>query len=193
MNKVLGLCVLTCMISAAYADSVSSLRYSKINEAISFDSLIKDPTENRQQSIREDLVTEARKLIGVPYLYGGTTRKGFDCSGLVQFVFKGQGLDLPRISADQFRAFDPVAEPKLGDLLFFGRPGRVQHVGIFVGEGKMLHAPSSGKHVTIDTYTDGYWGNRYLGASSPIEANVRDPRQLAQIVQIEASADTIQK
>lgn len=126
---------------------------------------------NTQATQRDDLIKFAKTLIGTPYKYGGTTPKGFDCSGLVRFVFAELGHQLPRISREQYQALTPVDKPQIGDLVFFGRGNRVSHVGIYVGGDKMLHAPSSGKAVAIDTFTSGYWGKRYIGARSVIEAN----------------------
>ena len=120
-------------------------------------------------SERSDLVKFAKTLLGTPYRYGGSNRNGFDCSGLVHFVFAQSGHQLPRISREQFQALTPVDDPQIGDLVFFGRGSRVSHVGIYVGDNKMLHAPSSGKTVVIESFDSGYWGKRYLGARSVIE------------------------
>jgi len=102
-----------------------------------------------------DVVAEARKYLGVPYLWGGTNPKqGLDCSGLVQLVYKNLGIDLPRVSYQQATAGRPVdglanAEP--GDILAFNSP--VSHVGIYIGHGKMIEAPRTGLDVRVtDVY-----------------------------------------
>lgn len=101
------------------------------------------------------VVDEARKYLGVPYVWGGTDpAKGLDCSGLVQTVFEKFGIDLPRVSYQQARAGTPVAsldQAQPGDILAFGSP--VHHVAIYIGDGKMIEAPRPGLSVRVsDVY-----------------------------------------
>jgi cell wall-associated NlpC family hydrolase len=114
------------------------------------------------------------KYIGVPYVWGGTTPKGFDCSGLTQYVYREIGISIPRTSRSQFRAGDHIAPGNLdqlvpGDLVFFGYggdPGRIHHVGIYVGDGDFIHAPARGQTVTISSLTSRISRrNDYVGAS----------------------------
>ncbi len=96
-----------------------------------------------------DVVADARKYLGVPYVFGGTTRSGMDCSGLVQTVFKDLGVTMPRVVPDQADMGVPVgslADAKPGDLIV---PKGEQHIVIYVGDGKVLHAPRPGKDVRI--------------------------------------------
>jgi cell wall-associated NlpC family hydrolase len=97
------------------------------------------------------VVDEAKKYLGVPYLWGGTDPdKGLDCSGLVQLVYRNNGIELPRVSYQQATAGRPVAsmaEARPGDILAFNSP--VDHVGIYLGNGKMLEAPRTGLNVRI--------------------------------------------
>ena len=102
-----------------------------------------------------DVVDEARKYLGVPYVWGGTDPKqGLDCSGLVQLVYKNLGIDLPRVSYEQATAGRPVdglANARPGDILAFNSP--VSHVGIYIGHGKMIEAPRTGLDVRVtDVY-----------------------------------------
>lgn len=110
----------------------------------------------------DQIVELAKDYLGVPYLWGGTDpSKGLDCSGLVQLVLSRLGIDAPRVSQDQARFGTPVAsldQARPGDLVAFGSP-RVNHIGIYVGNGQMLHAPRSGEVVKIEPI-----GNRELVA-----------------------------
>ena len=91
----------------------------------------------------------ARGQIGVPYRYGGNTPAGFDCSGLVQYSYAAAGVAIPRTTAGQWALIDPVdkGEMRAGDLLFFNISGKMSHVGLYLGDGRVVHAPSSGRAV----------------------------------------------
>jgi cell wall-associated NlpC family hydrolase len=120
------------------------------------------PTVSKAQAV----VDEAKKYIGVPYLWGGNTPAGFDCSGLVNYVFNKVGVSVPRTAATLWTAEKPVSAPNLGDLVFFdiNLTGVPSHVGIYSGNNKFIHAGSSG--VTISDLTTTYWKTRYMGAKT---------------------------
>jgi murein DD-endopeptidase len=102
----------------------------------------------------------ALKMVGKPYRYGGSTPAGFDCSGLVQYSYKQAGVALPRATDAQLRASQPLRGQHLrrGDLLFFDQEGKKKsHVGIYLGDGRFVHAPSSGKAVRTDRLDSAYW------------------------------------
>ena len=121
-------------------------------------------TSSRMKTVLQ----RAFALLGTPYRWGGSSPdRGFDCSGLVGYVFRTIGIDLPRVSRAMADEGMPVADRSAlaeGDLVFFGRRGRVDHVGIYIGDGKFLHAPRTGRDVTVSTLTDGYWGQKYMEA-----------------------------
>lgn len=116
-----------------------------------------------------DILFRAISLVGTPYRYGGTTPEGgFDCSGLIGYIFNDvAGARLPRSAADIDRLAAPaVSRQDLsgGDLVFFRDGGRVSHIGIYVGEGRFVHAPSGGGTVRLDALDGDYWRQRYSGA-----------------------------
>lgn len=126
-----------------------------------------DPTAlARGQAIAET----ARQLIGSPYVAGGAAPTGFDCSGLVAYVYARHGVKLPRSAEDQAKAGRSLVSSEVlpGDLLFFRVNGdEISHVGIHVGGWRFVHAPRHGQKVRLDSLGDPYWGPRYAGARRP--------------------------
>lgn len=109
----------------------------------------------------------AQRFIGKPYRYGGETPAGFDCSGLVHYSFARVGIAVPRTTGELAHDGRHVARSRLrkGDLLFFNQDGkRASHVGIYLGDDKFVHAPSSGKQVRHDRLNDRYWRKHFAGA-----------------------------
>ncbi len=104
------------------------------------------------------LVNIAKNYLGVPYVFGGTSTSGFDCSGFVYYVFKNAGKSVSRTSAaGYYYMAKKVSTPKVGDLVFFSNTYKagISHVGIYIGNGKMINA--SGKSVNIASIQSGYW------------------------------------
>ena len=126
-------------------------------------------TKDNVSDRASNLVSSAMSLLGVPYRFGGNDAEtGLDCSGLVRLVYEQSlGKILPRRAADQAAATEEIdrSELKPGDLVFFNTMKRAfSHVGIYVGEGKFIHAPRSGSQVRIENMRLSYWTARFNGA-----------------------------
>ena len=110
----------------------------------------------------DTLINGAKKLIGVPYKWGGTTPSGFDCSGFIYYVYKQAGYDISRTSAQGYsdRSFY-VDSPQVGDLVFFKNTYKqgISHVGIYVGNNQFINASSSG--VEITSLNNSYWSKHF--------------------------------
>ncbi|MDC3412987.1 NlpC/P60 family protein [Aquibacillus sp. 3ASR75-11] len=112
----------------------------------------------------DQLIADAKKFIGTPYLWGGETPNGFDCSGYLQYVFQLQNVQIPRTTSEQWNFGTTVQKPSVGDIVFFEtyKPGP-SHNGIYVGNGKFIHSGAS-RGVEISDMNNSYWSQRYLGA-----------------------------
>ena len=116
--------------------------------------------------LNQDAVSIARELIGIPYVYGGKDLSGIDCSGLTSYVYRELGKPIPNGAANQFTAAQRKSRPVPGDLIFFNVEGRgIDHVGIYAGNGMMIHAPGTGKKVS-EVNLNSYWKPKYAGAGS---------------------------
>lgn len=153
-------------ISAEYAEVVayngtSSLNYlSSASEASPY------------SSIREEIVAYAHNFLGVKYVYGGTTPKGFDCSGFTQYVYNHFGIDIVRTSRGQYaESVTKIKRSalKIGDLVFFSNNssgGNVGHVGIYIGDGMFIHASSPGDYVKIDSLDSNFYSKHWIGGGT---------------------------
>lgn len=119
-------------------------------------------------SAGQRVVQIAEQFLGLPYVYGGSTPAGFDCSGFTSYVYKQLGYKLNRVSADQIENGIPVSKSELmpGDLLLFKKKNasRIHHVGIYVGDGMMIHSPQTGDVIKYASIVSGYYNDCYYAA-----------------------------
>lgn len=170
MGKCLKLCALMmgCVLAFGCAakkgsqeDSIDSLRAERFRRSYeaAFDS--------NQQEAGQQLLRKARSAIGTPYVRGGTTPDGFDCSGFVCWTYKSVGVQLPRTAREQSvigQRITKVEDMRAGDIVAFRHPRRGYHTGIYVGDGKFIHSPRKRTRVRINSLDDPYFRNTFLSA-----------------------------
>jgi len=107
--------------------------------------------------------------LGVPYRYGGTTSRGFDCSGLVQYAWHRAGANIPRTTSEQWRRLQKVSlgDLQVGDLLFFRINGKLSHVGLYLGGSRFVHAPESGRSVSVASLESSFYRRAFAGVARP--------------------------
>ena len=122
----------------------------------------------RETSARvgDQVARTATALVGSPYRYGARGPDSFDCSGLVHYAYASAGFQVPRTSAQQYRAARPVglADARAGDLLFSSYEDKVSHVGIYLGNQRFVHAPSTGKHVNVASLESAHYQRHFVRA-----------------------------
>ncbi len=126
-------------------------------------------TKAVQRTLGEKAADIALRQVGVPYKYGGSTTAGFDCSGLVQYAYSSVGQKIPRTTGAQLRHLSPVDARRIrsGDLLFFNIEGKISHVGLYLGGRRFVHAPSSGRHVSVENLDSDFYKRAFVRAARP--------------------------
>ncbi len=123
--------------------------------------------EPARRATRKAVVTQAKKFLGLQYLWGGTSGFGFDCSGLTHAIYAQLGITIPRDATPQFTMGKHVptkADLRRGDLVFFrNSAGVLHHVGVYVGRGRMIHSPRTGERVQYASLTSGLWSREFAG------------------------------
>ena len=122
-----------------------------------------------RSSIGERAAEIALRQVGVPYRYGGNSPRGFDCSGLVHYSYAHAGKSIPRTTAGLWADLTPVEtrHMRTGDLLFFSIAGKMSHVGMYLGGGRFVHAPSTGQVVSVESLESDYYSKALLRAGRP--------------------------
>lgn len=158
--------------------AVSGCSWSNVQEPVqqNYPSTVNTETDLTVQSTPQNevskninttlLIQVLQRQIGRPYLYGGNTPAGFDCSGLVQYSFAQIGAILPRATQDQMSNLESInkAQIKAGDLVFFQTGKKQYHVAVMTDSHNFIHAPSSGKSVSTSSFSNPYWQKNFIGA-----------------------------
>ena len=170
MGKYLKLCVLALVCSMAFGcaqkGSYKSDPYSTQAEQ-RFRRSYEAAFDNNEQQGNQQLLRKARSAIGTPYVPGGMSPGGFDCSGFVCWAYKSVGVNLPRTAREQSvvgKRINNVDDMQVGDIVAFRHPRRGYHTGIYVGDGKFIHSPHRRTTVRINSLDDPYFKGTFLGA-----------------------------
>ncbi|MCH5211043.1 MAG: C40 family peptidase [Oscillospiraceae bacterium] len=121
--------------------------------------------------LAQSLLDEAAKYLGIYYVWGGSTPAGFDCSGFTQYVCRANGISIPRVADDQLHGpgtYVTRSQLQPGDLVFFGSGDYASHVGMYVGDGMMIHSPSTGKAIQYTSIDSDYYTSRFIGGKRVI-------------------------
>ena len=152
-----------------------SADYVTVTSGQASDSAVSKPSNsvsyNGTSAKRKAVIEYAAQFLGTPYVYGGSTPSGFDCSGFTSYVFKNTVGSIPRVAQSQFDATTRVSREELlpGDLVFFGSSASsISHVGIYVGDDQFIHSPHTGDVVKYDSLNSSYYSSRFQGGGRVI-------------------------
>ena len=167
LSKVLSVTVLLSVTAAWSACGSSPTR----TETSASERVYSPPPQARaaRATLGERAASIALQQVGVPYRYGGTSPNGFDCSGLVHYSYSRAGGSVPRTTGQLWDATTRVdrADLRPGDLIFFSINGKMQHVGMYIGDDEFVHAPSSGKQVSVASLSTAYYNRAFLRGGRP--------------------------
>lgn len=151
---------------------ISGCGHEAVRRVPSQDVGVIRPAPDRAVSARskgEQAAIIAVRQVGIPYRYGGASTRGFDCSGLVHFAYSGVGQRVPRTTSALWRRLTPVSGDNLrvGDVLFFRIDGTISHVGMYLGNGRFVHAPASGRDVSVETLKSPFYRDAFVRGGRP--------------------------
>jgi cell wall-associated NlpC family hydrolase len=159
-------CLVLIIVSFLVVSACSSTQVSPVSKSSSQAEVVNRAPAG---SVGEQAAAVAVQQVGVPYRYGGSTPSGFDCSGLVQYSYSRVGKSVPRTTGQLWKDVIPVEQRNLraGDILFFSMSGKMSHVGLYLGGNRFVHAPSTGKTVSIQTLRSEFYKTALVGAGRP--------------------------
>ncbi len=159
-------CIVLLAISVAGVSACSWEQPATISDRYTEPAVVYEGRTLPASSVGQQAAAVAVRQIGIPYRYGGSTPRGFDCSGLVHYSYQRAGKAIPRTTAQLWAGTDPVnrRDIQVGDLLFFRISGKMSHVGIYLGNNRFVHAPSTGKVVSIANLSSNYYHNTFIRA-----------------------------
>ncbi len=162
-------CSLLLAISAAGVSACSWEQAATISDRPAEPAVVYEARRLPASSVGQQAAAVAARQIGIPYRYGGSTPHGFDCSGLVHYAYRRAGKAIPRTTAQLWAGTDPVnrRDIQVGDLLFFRIDGKMSHVGMYLGNNRFVHAPSTGKVVSIANLSSDYYRKAFIRARRP--------------------------
>lgn len=167
MDLLMGLLLGKLFSNMSNTGSNTASPASTISKVLGLTADSASSTEAPASATGTKLIDTAKQYMGVPYVWGGETPAGFDCSGFTQYVMKQNGIAIPRTAAEQFATGTPVdkANLRVGDLVFFTtyKPG-ASHVGFYMGDGKFIHASSASEKVAINSLSETFYTEHWVGA-----------------------------
>jgi len=162
-------------IAALYCAAVliSGCGHEGVKRAPSQDAAVVRPAAKpvvKARSAAENAAILAVRQVGVPYRYGGASTRGFDCSGLVHFAYSKVGQRVPRTTGELWRRLAPVSTDRLrvGDVLFFRIDGAISHVGLYLGNKRFVHAPATGRNVSVETLETPFYREAFVRGGRPL-------------------------
>ena len=158
---------LVTLLEKPYCNSGSSSSGSSYSSATGYDdSYSSGSSSSSSTSLGQQIAAFGMQYVGYPYVYGGTSPSGFDCSGFVQYIYRQFGYSINRTATAQLANGYYVSYDSLmpGDLVFFGSGSSASHVGMYIGGGEFVHAANSRSGVKISSLSESWYAARYIGA-----------------------------